>query len=126
MGMPPFERCSALNCGAQKHCTTPVSRGGEFVAGTPFFSLVDKKAWTLFHYHEMLVVWVKIGRCSFAANTKLRSTDVERYTPKFLKSWETQFFQKLVGVVSRRLIPRCNILIASWYKLPILPRSYLE
>jgi len=28
-------------------------------------------------------------------NTNLRSTDVERYTPKFLKNWETQLFQKI-------------------------------
>ena len=38
------------------------------------------------------------------AYTNLRSTDVERYTPKFLKNWETQLFQKLAGVGSRRLI----------------------
>jgi hypothetical protein len=28
----------------------------------------------------------------------LRSTDVERYTPKFLKNWETQLFQKYLGI----------------------------
>jgi len=36
--------------------------------------------------------------------TKLRSIDIERSTPKFLKNWEIQLFQKLVGVGSRRLI----------------------
>ena len=30
--------------------------------------------------------------------TNLRSTDVERYTPKFLKNWETQHFQKYLGI----------------------------
>jgi len=30
--------------------------------------------------------------------TNLRSTDVERYTPKFLKNWETQLFQKYLGI----------------------------
>jgi hypothetical protein len=29
----------------------------------------------------------------------LRSTDVERYTPKFLKNWETQLFQKYLGIL---------------------------
>jgi len=33
-----------------------------------------------------------------ATDTNLRSTDVERYTPKFLKNWETQLFQKYLGI----------------------------
>jgi len=32
------------------------------------------------------------------ANTKLRSIDVERCTPKFLKNWETQLSQKYLGI----------------------------
>jgi len=32
----------------------------------------------------------------------LRSTDVERCAPKFLKNWETQLFQKSLGI-------RCSI-----------------
>jgi len=32
------------------------------------------------------------------SNANLRSTDVERYTPKFLKNWETQLFQKYLGI----------------------------
>jgi hypothetical protein len=35
---------------------------------------------------------------SLTLNTKLRSTGVERYTPKFLKNWETQLFQKSLGI----------------------------
>jgi len=53
----------------------------------------------------------------FVIYTKLRSIDIERSTPKFLKNWETQLFQKLAGVGSRRLIPTRNLLIASWYNL---------
>jgi len=34
----------------------------------------------------------------FLPDTNLRSTDVERYTPKFLKNWETQLFQKYLGI----------------------------
>jgi len=61
-----------------------------------------------------------IFRClwlNFATYTKLRSIDIERSTPKFLKNRETQLFQKLAGVGSRRLIPTRNLLIASWYYL---------
>jgi len=30
-----------------------------------------------------------------AFHTKLRSIDIERFRPKFLKNWETQIFQNL-------------------------------
>jgi len=40
----------------------------------------------------------------------LRSIDIERFTPKFLKNWETQPFQKLAGIGSRCLIPTRNLL----------------
>jgi len=33
-----------------------------------------------------------------ATNANLRSTGVERYTPKFLKNWETQLFQKYLCI----------------------------
>jgi hypothetical protein len=81
----------------------------------------------------------------------LRSTDIERYTTKFLKNWETQLFQKYLGirfasdtkaallgfaevsafpkfsadcifqlhsagVGSRRLIPSCVQMNATWYE----------
>ena len=48
-------------------------------------------------------------------NTKLRSIDIERFTPKFLKNWEPQLFQKVAGIGSRRLIPICIPMNANWY-----------
>jgi len=86
-----------------------------------------------------------------AINTNSRSIGIERCTPKFLKNWETQLFQKYLGirlasdtkaalfdfaevlaspnfsagcifhlhsagVGSRRLIPSCVHLNATWYK----------
>jgi len=38
------------------------------------------------------------SQATFGPDTNLRSTDVERYTPKFLKNWETQLFQKYLGI----------------------------
>jgi len=61
-------------------------------------------------------LWLDFTTCLLTIfYTKLRSIDIERSTPKFLKNWETQLFQKLAGVGSRRLIPTRNLLIASWY-----------
>ena len=86
------------------------------------------------------------------ANANSRSIGIERCTPKFLKNWETQLFQKYLGirfssdtkdalfgfaevsaspnfsagcifhlhsasVGSRRLIPSCVHLNATWYKI---------
>jgi len=91
------------------------------------------------------------ARCSSRAHTNSRSTGVERFTPKFLKNWGTQLFQKYLGIRlasdtkaallgfaemsdspgfsavyqfqlhfadtgSRRLIPSCVHLNATWYQ----------
>ena len=49
-------------------------------------------------------------------NTKLRSIDIERETPKFFKREQSRHFQNLRGPLSRPLIPSCDPLIATWYK----------
>ena len=59
-------------------------------------------------------------RLGFAINTKLRSIDIERFTPKFLKNWETKLFQKLAGIGSRCLIPICIPMNANWYYFTIV------
>jgi len=45
---------------------------------------------------------LKRERAQNGTHTKLRSIDIERFTPKFLKNWETQLFQKSLGI-------RCSI-----------------
>jgi len=52
-------------------------------------------------------------------NTNLRSIDIERFTQKFLKNWETQLFQKLAGIGSRCLIPICIPANANWYNVAV-------
>jgi len=60
-------------------------------------------------------IWVNY-HVLFVCHTKLRSIDIERSTPKFLKNWETQLFQKLADIGSHYFIPIYIPMNANWYQ----------
>ena len=50
------------------------------------------------------------------SDTKLRSNDIERETPKFFNRGQSPHLKNLRVPLSRHLIPGCNPLIAPWYE----------